>query len=744
MYGKVKTTLANTAYTFVGDNNGSYTINTSDNILNVPSGVTVTDNNGTKYVGPGEFKFNNDIDKTISLNTNATISTEKSVVVASDDDTKVKVIKDEGNNIVELVDGKANVKGETKTNLNGDYVFESVDNKEYTIDKASNKLTVLSNVTVKDDKGVIYKGEGSFIFNADTTIKVIDDATITSKEGGNGSSVTGTGNTTIKVDAGNVTLIGGKGKSTGKMFVKFKNTNLDVQSFNSDGASYTVDTSDTDSSITLNSGTEETKVSLELGDKIKLIGKENDKFILDSNDSKTTISIPNKARITGNANSTIEGDTDTSVEIDNEGNLALVSGRANLIGLTSIDIKYDSTKTVKVTAPINTVVNVDTANKKVTLSKDKSVRIGNVIYTASVDNSSFDLEDKKLTNDKDMATVLGNINEEVTISLDTLNITLPSTNSGDVSITKDSPLSIIKLSKKDDKFTINGTAYTSGSDDTTFSVDTDGNVKLVNGSVLLKKDESITGVGDKEITNNSDDVLTVTSDDTKDIILIPLKEGKLKIGDTEYVTDSDNTKVSVDKNGNVKLVSGSVVLEDEQSIIGINSNKLIRNPGVSKLIVAIDDLKDVVTILNKDNKVKIDDSEYKSASDNTKIEMTVEFNKLISGSIKLEKDKSITGSSGKLITNIGDSVIVVSSDGTNDTITVPSSGKVKIDDETYKASGDTTILIKDGGIKVIGGNLKKNVVNTATGISANSNIFNYFLLMLVSIFVIIKLTKFGK
>ena len=124
--------------------------------------------------------------------------------------------------------------------------------------------------------------------------------------------------------------------------------------------------------------------------------------------------------------------------------------------------------------------------------------------------------------------------------------------------------------------------------------------------------------------------------------------------------------------------------------------------------------------------------------------MAVEFNKLISGSIKLEKDKSITGSSGKLITNIGDSVIVVSSDGTNDTITVPSSGKVKIDDKTYKASGDTTILIKDGEIKVIGGNLKKNVVNTATGISANSNIFNYFLLMLVSIFVIIKLTKFGK
>ena len=711
--GKVITALANTTYTFTSDSTASYTVNKGDCTLNVPSGVIVTDNNETVYVGPGEFKFNDD--KTIDLNSNATISTNESTVTSGDNNTKVKVTKNDDNkNILELVDGKATVKGEVKTNLNGDYTFESVDGKEYTIDKSSNKLTITDSATVKDNQGVIYKGNGSFTFETNKTITVEDGATMTSKEGGNGSSITGTSDvsnpTTIKVEDGNITLIGGKGTSTGKMLIEFKDANLGAKDFNSNGASYTVDTSETDSSVTLNNGTDESSVSIDLGNKIKLIGKKDDKFTLGSNDSKVTISIPNKARITGKANSTIEGDTNTSVEVDSDGNLTLVGGKANVIGLSSIDVEIDASKTVKVTASIGSTVTVDKANKVVTgLSKDETVRVGDVVYTA-IDGSSFSLDDNKLTKDGEKATVLGDVSEDMTISLDTILITVPSSNSGDVSITKNSPSSIVNISKKGDKFTIGDTTYTSKCDNASYSIDKDGNVKLIDASTSLEKNESITGGSGKKITNNSDSTLEVTTDESKDTILVPTKGGKVEIDDTEYETNSDNTKITIDKDGNTKLTEGSISLDKNESIIGVNSNKLIKNPSSSKLIISIDDSKDIVTIIDKANKVKIGDNEYESVSDNTKVEATTDINKLISGSIKLDKAESIVGgNSNKEMTNSSNSALTITTDETKDTVLIPfKGGSVKIGDAQYATGSDntTTTVKKDENVKLTSGSIK--------------------------------------
>ena len=711
--GKVITALANTTYTFTSDSNASYTVNKGDCTLNVPSGVTVTDNNETVYVGPGEFKFNDD--KTINLNSNATIGTNESTVASDDNNTKVKVTKiDDNKNILELVDGKVTVKGEVKTNLNGDYTFESVDGKEYTIDKSSNKLTITDSATVKDNQGVIYKGNGSFTFETNKTITVEDGTTITSKEGGNGSSITGTSDasnpTTIKVEDGNITLIDGKGTTIGKMLVEFKNTNLGNQSFNSNGASYTVDTSETDSSVTLNNGTDESSVSIDLGNKIKLIGKKDDKFTLGSNDSKTTISIPNKARITGKANSTIEGDTNTNVEVDSEGNLTLVGGKANVIGLSSIDVEIDASKTVKVTASIGSTVTVDKTNRVVTgLSKDETVRVGDVVYTA-IDGSSFSLDDNKLTKDGEKATVLGGASEDMTISLDTILITVPSSNSGDVAITKNSPSSIVNISKKGDKFTIGDTTYTSKCDNALYSIDKDGNVKLIDASTSLEKNESITGGSGKKITNNSDSTLEVTTDGSKDTIIVPTQGGKVEIDDTEYETNSDNTQITIDKDGNTKLTEGSISLDKNESIIGVNSNKLIKNPSSSKLIISIDDSKDIVTIIDKANKVKIGDNEYESVSDNTKIEATTDINKLISGSIKLDKAESIVGgNSNKEITNSSNSALTITTDETKDTVLIPAKGgSVKIGDTQYTTGSDntTTTVEKDENVKLTSGSIK--------------------------------------
>ena len=327
----------------------------------------------------------------IGLNSNATLSTDASTVTG-DANTKVKVTTtDDNKTIFDLVDGKATVKGKVKTNLNGDYTFEGTDDKTYIIDKSSNKLTITEGTTVKDNKGFIYKGAGSFSFESDNKITVENGASVTSKEGGNGTSVTGIG------DASNP----------------------------------------------------------------------------------------------------------TTIKVD-EGNLSLVGGKTNVIGLSSIDVEYTAdgtSKTVKVTASIGNKVIVDATNKLVTdLSKDETVRVGDVVYTA-VDGSSFSLDDKKLTNDGEKATVLGDTSEDLTIGLYTLNIAIPSSNIGDVSITRNSPLSIIKLNKKGDKFTIANVTYTSVSDDTSYTIDENGNVKLVDTSASLeKKNETSVEISSKAIT----------------------------------------------------------------------------------------------------------------------------------------------------------------------------------------------------------------------------------------------------
>ncbi len=315
---------------------------------------------------------------------------------------------------------------------------------------------------------------------------------------------------------------------------------------------------------------------------------------------------------------------------------------------------------------------------------------------------------------------------------------------------------IVTIANVGEEFTMGGQTYVTAAANTTFYVDNEGNVKLISGAVELDDDESIIGVKGKLITNpaeSGEDKLIVAVEDGKDVVTIPTKGGKVKIGDIEYLAAADNTKIVVDDNGN-KLISGAVELADGESIIGVKG-KLITNPaesGEDKLIVAVEDGKDVVTIPTKGGKVKIGDIEYLAAADNTKIVVDDNGNKLISGAVELADGESIIGANGKLIKNpaySGNDKLIITVDGDKDIVEVPANGQIEIGGVLYTAgaNGVTLEVASDGKVSISAGSLKsissKKVISTKTNAAKtgdNSNLALWIALLFISCATVIGTT----
>ena len=288
----------------------------------------------------------------------------------------------------------------------------------------------------------------------------------------------------------------------------------------------------------------------------------------------------------------------------------------------------------------------------------------------------------------------------------------------------DEDATFITIANAGEEFDMNGQTYTTVLANTTFSIDSEGNAQLVGGGIELDDDESIVGAKGKLITNPADpseDKLIVTVEDGNDVITIPTKDGKVKIDDTEYDSAVDNTKIVVDDNGN-NLISGGAQLDDDKSIIGIRG-KLITNPADSSediLVVTVEDGKDVITIPAKNGKVKIADTEYEAAADNTKMVVGEKGNIVSEGAVILDDGESIIGGgSGQTFTNPAgsgkDQITLMAKTPTSDkdTIIVPAGGKVKIGGKEYVAGaeGVTLVVGTDGKVSVSAGSLK-SVENT--------------------------------
>ncbi len=270
--------------------------------------------------------------------------------------------------------------------------------------------------------------------------------------------------------------------------------------------------------------------------------------------------------------------------------------------------------------------------------------------------------------------------------------------------------------------TIKGVAKTEGSKDTKIEINMEtGELTLIEGAGIV----TIANVGEE-----------------------------FTMGGQTYVTAAANTTFYVDNEGNVKLISGAVELDDDESIIGVKG-KLITNPaesGEDKLIVAVEDGKDVVTIPTKGGKVKIGDIEYLAAADNTKIVVDDNGNKLISGAVELADGESIIGANGKLIKNpaySGNDKLIITVDGDKDIVEVPANGQIEIGGVLYTAgaNGVTLEVASDGKVSISAGSLKsissKKVISTKTNTAKtgdNSNLALWIALLFISCATVIGTT----
>ncbi len=549
--------------------------------------------------------------------------------------------------------------------------------------------------------------------NADSKIKVPAGVTVNS----NISPMTSAANNTvIGLDSSNnAKLESGAASTAGSMFAVINGeTKLFGVSDEGNTKPYTVNASD--NTLNVPKGLTVTNYTSQTGAQFA-----NGTFTFGKNEDGTTVKVSAGASITGRNweenSSTITGadDGNTVVSIyDDYGSICLIRGKGRSTGVMDVEIGENTwtfaSEGNKYTVDTDGALTLDEAG---TVTLEDEIR-----FTGKESDSfTFDTDDYTATIPED-ATVAGNgitikgiarkeggKDTKVAIGMidDKYTLTLVE------------GAGIVTVANAGDEFTMGNKTYVTADDETVFSVDDEGNVKLVSGSVKLKDGESIIGISGKLITNPADsdeDELIIAVKDDEDIVTVPTKGGKVTIGDTEYETAADNTTIVIDDNGN-KLTGGAVNLDDGESIIGA-SGKLIANPADSdddKLILAVEDGKDTVTVPTKGGKVTIGDTEYETAADNTTIVIDDNGNKLTGGAVNLDDGESIIGISGKLITNPADSgsdKVVLAVENGKDTVKVPAGGKVEIGGVVYTAGTDGVTLTvgSDGNVSVTAGSLK--------------------------------------
>ena len=588
--------------------------------------------------------------------------------------------------------------------------------------------------------------------NANSKIKVPAGVTVNS----NISPMTSAANNTvIGLDSSNnAKLESGAASTAGSMFAVINGeTKIFGVSDEENTVSYTVNADD--NTLNVPEGLTVTNYTSQTGAQFA-----NGTFTFGTDEDGTTVKVSAGASITGRncdeEDSTIIGadDGNTIVSIyDDYGSICLIGGKGQSTGVMDVQIgNYTYTfdgEGSKYSVGINGEVSTLTLDEAGTVTVDEdllftgnaddSFIINTEDFTATIPDGATVVASNGMTikgvakteGGKDTKVEIGMIDDKYTVALI-------------------EGAGIVTVANAGDEFTMGDKTYVTADDETVFSVDDEGNVKLVSGSVRLKDGESIIGASDKLITNPADsgeDELVITVEDDKDVITVPTKGGKVTIGDTEYETAADNTTIVIDDNGN-RLTGGAVNIDDGESIIGV-SGKLIANPadsGNDKLILAVEDGKDSVTVPAKGGKVTIGDTEYETAADNTTIVTDGNGNKLTGGEVNLDDGESIIGISGKLITNPADSgsdKVVIAVENGKDTVKVPAGGKVEIGGVVYTAGTDGVTLTvgSDGNVSATAGSLK-SIESPKTGDDRTMAL--WVALLLLSGTVIIGTTVYSK
>ncbi len=289
--------------------------------------------------------------------------------------------------------------------------------------------------------------------------------------------------------------------------------------------------------------------------------------------------------------------------------------------------------------------------------------------------------------------------------------------SGEASVTIPDDLSVGSYTLKVFSEQCNGdceTDYASAFDDVKLNVVV-AEAKI-NRKPYATLQEALTAAG----SNSEADIISINKESVTAVNSATLKSGDSLVsygGNKEYKA-KDDAMISVDQNGSatftggeIEVVKGAATLGDGGSATG-KSGKKITNPagsGNDDIAVTADDTnsKDTVTVGNGNDKtVTIGEITYTNGSDSDAmvIEVTADGDKLTAGAVKINDGDSVTGKSGKDITNPADTggdeiVVEANKSETKDTVTVSTmGGKVKIGGDNgteYETAAESTKFAVD-------------------------------------------------
>ena len=777
--GKMTATIDDSDVTFEGSNI-KYTVNTTNKTLTLNDTGSVTISENIELTGKADdiFTFtlnqNNKVD-TITIPEGATVKGSDGygfTAVAPTEGGKTTKVKIDENFVLTLVAGKGNVTGDATVSVqvtkNGNTETVSVfvpQGKTYTIDADNGVVTgVNSGESVKIGEITYISGrnDGSFSLienklenNGDTaiipnekseTITLGSDTTTALVVTVSGENQ---GNTTITKGDSSTIVLGKKGDS----FTLGDKT----YTAGSDGTEFTIDKN---GNVTLTNGT----AMLNGGDDVKV----GDNEVINTGDSTITVDSDGNVTVPNGGKVQIGGENGTEYQANEDNTIIKATDDDNKLMNGSVKLDKDESITVKDKKIINTGDGIITVGSDGTVisNGDGKVNIDGMTYTTK-DNTEIDVseDDNVLTKgemtigDEEGNTInaggktIGGKGTTITVTEDGLSggkiTTVSVPNDGERKTTITTTTDGIKdtttiIGKEDNtqvavdengitltkgtaevdgnkKIKVVGNTYTTGKNGATI----DSNGKLTDGSVSFDKDSKVK-VGDNTITNTGDSTITVDSDGN---VTVP-NGGKVIIGNedtangTEYEADEDNTIIKATNDGN-KLLSGSIKLGKDKDITV--KDKKIENTGDTDQKITVKANEDktgnpdgtaTITVPKSGGKVTIDGKEYDINEDNTIIEVNDDKNKLIKGSVILDKDENITVGENKIeSTGNADKTIIVKAnedktgnpDGTA-TITIPKSGgKVTLGEgenkTTYTSGSDnTTITVdKDGKVTLIDG-----------------------------------------
>ena len=598
--------------------------------------------------------------------------------------------------------------------------LNNVTNSGSTITAKGSKLTPVSDGTLKS--GVTLEtAKGKFTAkDADATIDVAADGTVTVKSGK--AEVTGA----VKAS------IGGKDMS-----------------FDGNGKEYVVDT---DGKLTI----KDKDASVKADKATFTAGKDGETFDLTKdNEGNVTATLPEGASVKGDAtgSGTITGAASstgaaTKVSVDSEGNATLIEGAASAPANGKITAKIgDKTFDISSNKPFTAdLTKVPPQVGK--LNKGEKITVGGITYTCDSDEDDgwFPIESDKaqLKNNGDKAEVKGG--SAATVKLGTGD-TAPSvevlaSNTGDTKLTKGQP-STVELGKANDTFKVGDKTYTAAEDGAKFNIDDKGNVSLVKGAASVATDDTLDVVTDGSTvsvtnpnSNSNTNAIKVVAGSPNSSATVKAGDS-VKIGEKTYKAVDGESTFEFDKDGNVTLAAGKTELAKDQAITGGKSGKEIANKGDATITVTTNDPtgKDTVKV-PANGKVKIGDTEYDAGANGATIIAGADSNKLTEGSVKLNPGEVISAGNANVPVKNGntdkDIEVKANNDGSADVV-VPAggafdAGNAKITDvtadTTFKigADGKTTATIPAGesvtinGVKYTGGENGGNLtIDPTTG-----------------------------